>query len=372
MNRSLHIIAFNVPIPADYGGVIDIFYKIKALHKIGIDIHLHCFIYGRDKDPSLEKYCRSVSYYNRKNNYRNILSITPYIVKSRVSKSLLKNLKKDNFPVLFEGIHCTATYNQIAKHEPQRKLFIRAHNIEHLYYEELFKIERKVLKKVFFYFESKKLKKYERKIFQKSSVFAISSSDFNFLISTDVNVKLINPFHINEEVCFNLAVGDYALFHGNLEVLDNELSALFFVNIFKNLNYKLVIAGRNPSFNLMEVTKKYKNIDLISNPNDKQILDLIKNAQLNVFYSNQSSGIKLKLINALFNGRLCYINKNFVVNDIFSSLCNVVNNDDEWENQIVLAFESSPDNFDIELRQKKMNSFKNNHNANLIAEAIFS
>lgn len=372
MNRSLHIVAFNVPIPADYGGVIDVFYKIKALHKIGIDIHLHCFIYGREEDAVLKQYCKTVSYYNRKNNYRNLLSPTPYIVKSRVSKSLLKNLIKDSFPVLFEGIHCTANYNQIAKNDPQRKLFIRAHNIEHLYYRELFKIETQFLKKVFFYFESKKLRKYERHIFQKSPVFAISNSDFNFLISMDAKAKLINPFHINEEVCSNLEIGSYALFHGNLEVLDNELSALFFTNIFKKLNYKLVIAGRKPSLNLIEVTKKYKNIDLVTNPNDQQILGLIKNAQLNVFYSNQSSGIKLKLINALFNGRLCYINKNFVVNDVFASLCKVVNIDDEWENEIILAFESSITNYDIKLRQKKLESFKNNYNANLIAEAIFN
>ncbi|MFL2585196.1 MAG: hypothetical protein ACJ0QO_00865 [Parvicellaceae bacterium] len=372
MNKSLHIVAFNVPIPADYGGVIDVFYKIKALHKIGIDIHLHCFIYRRDEGAVLKQYCKTVSYYDRKNNYRNFLSKTPYIVKSRVSKSLLNNLKKDSFPVLFEGVHCTASYNQIAKNNSQRKLFIRAHNIEHLYYKELFQIERKILKKVFFYFESKKLKVYERKIFQNNPVFAISNSDFNFLISMDAKVKLINPFHINEEVCSNLEIGSYALFHGNLEVLDNELSALFFVNIFKNLHYKLVIAGRNPSINLIETIKKYKNIELVTNPNDQQILGLIKNAQINVFYSNQSSGIKLKLINALFNGRLCYINKNFVVNDIFSSLCRVVNNDDEWENEIDLAFESSLSKYDIELRKKKLESFKNNHNANLIAEAIFA
>ncbi len=28
-DKHLHVIAFNVPYPADYGGVIDIFYKIK-------------------------------------------------------------------------------------------------------------------------------------------------------------------------------------------------------------------------------------------------------------------------------------------------------------------------------------------------------
>jgi len=35
MSYSLHIISFNIPYPPDYGGVMDVFYKIKALHDLG-------------------------------------------------------------------------------------------------------------------------------------------------------------------------------------------------------------------------------------------------------------------------------------------------------------------------------------------------
>ena len=31
MEKHLHIVAFNVPLPANYGGVIDVFYRLKAL-----------------------------------------------------------------------------------------------------------------------------------------------------------------------------------------------------------------------------------------------------------------------------------------------------------------------------------------------------
>ena len=30
----VHIVSFNVPYPADYGGVIDVFYKLKSLHSL--------------------------------------------------------------------------------------------------------------------------------------------------------------------------------------------------------------------------------------------------------------------------------------------------------------------------------------------------
>jgi hypothetical protein len=49
MNKTLHIICHDVPWPADYGGVVDLFYKIKALHDEGVKIKLHCFDYGRGK-----------------------------------------------------------------------------------------------------------------------------------------------------------------------------------------------------------------------------------------------------------------------------------------------------------------------------------
>ena len=31
MNIHLHIVSFNVPLPADYGGIIDVFYRLKSL-----------------------------------------------------------------------------------------------------------------------------------------------------------------------------------------------------------------------------------------------------------------------------------------------------------------------------------------------------
>ena len=36
----LHIVTLDVPYPADYGGVVDLFYKLQSLHQLGIKIHL--------------------------------------------------------------------------------------------------------------------------------------------------------------------------------------------------------------------------------------------------------------------------------------------------------------------------------------------
>ena len=60
--KTLHVIAFDVPYPANYGGVIDVFYKLKYLHECGVDITLHCFEYGRGEQTELNKYCKKIYY----------------------------------------------------------------------------------------------------------------------------------------------------------------------------------------------------------------------------------------------------------------------------------------------------------------------
>ena len=81
--KHLHIVTHNVPWPADFGGVIDIFYKIKALHQLSVKIHLHCFTYNHNEPQNeLNKYCEEVFYYKRQKNlahlsFRYPLSLIP-------------------------------------------------------------------------------------------------------------------------------------------------------------------------------------------------------------------------------------------------------------------------------------------------------
>ena len=53
MDKNLHVISFDIPWPVNYGGVIDVFYKITALAGLGVKIHLHCFEYGRKESKEL-------------------------------------------------------------------------------------------------------------------------------------------------------------------------------------------------------------------------------------------------------------------------------------------------------------------------------
>ena len=166
MTNKLHIISFDVPYPTNYGGVIDVFYKLKALHHLGVIIYLHVFEYGKGEQVELKKYCKEVFYYPRNSFVKSFFSKTPFIVKSRGSNLLIANLNKNDYPILFEGLHTTLPV--IKDSLKNRNIYLRAHNIEHRFYKGLEKSESNAFKRTFFRRESKKLRRYE-KILKKNA-----------------------------------------------------------------------------------------------------------------------------------------------------------------------------------------------------------
>ena len=94
MDKHLNIVAFDNPYPPTYGGVIDVYYKLKALANLGIKIHLHFYAKEKGDSSELEKICEEVVIYNRSIGLFKHLSTSPYIVQSRTAKALKLNLKK--------------------------------------------------------------------------------------------------------------------------------------------------------------------------------------------------------------------------------------------------------------------------------------
>ena len=135
MTNKLHIISFDVPYPTNYGGVIDVFYKLKALHHLGVIIYLHVFEYGKGEQVELKKYCKEVFYYPRNSFVKSFISKTPFIVKSRGGNLLIANLNKNAYPILFEGLHTTLPVLKDSLKD--RNIYLRAHNIEPVSYTHL-------------------------------------------------------------------------------------------------------------------------------------------------------------------------------------------------------------------------------------------
>jgi Glycosyl transferases group 1 len=330
----LHLISFDIPFPADYGGVMDVFYKIKALHDAGIAVVLHCFQY-RERTPQaeLEKYCAEVHYYPRALSPLNLLSPQPFIVRSRTSSALLKNLLKDDAPILFEGLHACAYLGE--KRLKNRLKLVRMHNVEWEYYRNLNQLESRIWKKIYFSIESKKLQSFENQIVKNADIIlTISPDDTDYFEETiekrgfakQPKVIYIPPFHPNSSVESRVGTGEYVLFHGKLSVSDNEEAAVYLIKkVFSRRDIPFIVAGKDPSERLLELAKQYENVTIRPNPSETEMVNLIQNAQINVLLSFQRAGMKLKLLNALYRGRHCVANRHTVQNTGLEALCHVKN-----------------------------------------------
>lgn len=356
-DKHLHIVSFDIPYPANYGGVIDVFFRIKALSQRGVKIHLHCFEYGREHSAYLESFCHSVTYYKRETKVAKLFNTLPYIVCSRDSEELRNNLLKDDYPILLEGLHCCSilTYDVFK----DRNIIVRAHNVEHEYYEHLAMAEVDAKKKVYLRQEVRKLKDFESILNKAKAILAISQKDYEYFSQKYNNVYMLTAYNAYTEVDILEGGSDYVLYHGNLSVAENYSAAEYIVGAFKKTDVKLIVAGMNPPQHLVKMIENVPNVELVDSPDDQTLFDLIRHAHINILVTEQATGLKLKLLNTLFNGRFCLVNDKMVEGLDVNGLCYIVND----QNAIRFAVdELMPRRFDehqIEKRRKNMRNFYN-------------
>lgn len=331
MNRKkLHIVSFDVPFPADYGGAIDVFYRIKALHELGVEITLHCFEYGRGQQEKLKEFAHEVIYYPRKKNPLDWFSKKPFIVQTRRSKMLLQNLLKDDAPILFEGLHTTSFLA-----DPQlanRVKMVRTHNIEHDYYFKLSE-PAKGWKRWYFKSEAKKLKSYEKVLRSANVLFPITPSDFIHFSQYSTEICQLNPC-FDQKTVLQRETKPFVLFQGNLSVQENSSAVNWLCeHVFETLNVPFVVAGKDPDSTIIEHSKNGF-FDLVSNPSEEEMNALISDARVHVLVTQQATGIKLKLIHALQTSGHVLANPTMVEGTSLTDFCTILEHPYEWKYQI--------------------------------------
>ena len=369
----LHIVSFDIPYPANYGGVIDVYYKAKALAEKGVKVHLHCFQYGRKPSAELTDLFYEVKYYKRDISKKHLFKSIPYIVSSRVSDELKANLRKDKYPILMEGLHTSSLLESKTLHKG-RKMIVRPHNIEHEYYQNLAKVESDIFKKYYFYNESVKLKRYESILKKADLLLAISKNDEAYFKQFYDHVAFVPAFHPFKTVDCKIGKGDFVLYHGNLSVAENTNAVKFLIsNVFNDIDIPLKIAGLNPPRNLINLINNGhgRDVELISNPDDETLDDLIKNAQINISITAQKTGLKLKLLNTLYNGRHCLVNEKMLSGSKLDELCIIANDHASMKRKVKSLFGKEFNETNIKTRKRKLTSIYNNgHNVEHLIELI--
>jgi glycosyltransferase involved in cell wall biosynthesis len=215
-------------------------------------------------------------------------------------------------------------------------------------------VEKNIFKRYYYYNEAGKLEHFEEILRNASFIAAISKNDYNYLQSKYDNVIHLPPFHQYDRVVSKAGKGNYVVYHGNLSVGENNEAALFLVRkVFNTLpDTPLVIAGSRPTKQLREAVLNKKNIILEADIPTKGINNLIRNAQINILPTFQPTGIKLKLLAALFSGRFCIVNSAMVENTGLEKVCTVADSAVDMKKAIKKVFAQEFTVTDVEKRSE--------------------
>jgi len=372
MRKQLHLVSFDIPYPPNYGGVIDVYYKIKELHKLGIEVFLHCFEYSRKQNTELYKICKEVYYYPRNSYTKSLLSInTPFIVKSRGNKLLIENLTSLKAPILFDGLH--TTFVRKVNDFKGQKCFVRAHNVEHEFYTGLAESETSFFKKNFYKLEAKKLERYENILSKMEGVFSISPKEhYYFSKKLGNKVHYIPAFHnVTSETKISNSE-PFVLYHGNLIVSENVKAAKYLIDIYKNSKFQLVIASSFSNTDILKLCKQFKNIKFQELKSREDMLALLEKAHINALPTFQDTGFKLKLLITLYQGKFIIANRDMTNNTGLEELCVKANSKEEF---LSATEELLNQNFTVKEREKRLKAlekFSPSESAKKMVEVIFN
>ena len=374
MSRHVHIVCLDAPYPLDYGGAVDMFGKIKALHQEGIKIHLHYFEYNNRGDISeLKKYCETINSYQRSLGRKGFSFKIPYIVSSRINEELVTNLNKDNYPVILEGIHCTGIVDSLDV--GNRKILVRLHNDEASYYKNLARYENNFFKRLYFINESRLLRKYQSRLPKNCHYSCVSKKDTSVFRE---KYKLPNVDFLPVFVCWSAVkgeegIGNFCLYHGNLSVAENEKAALWLLeNVFTRINVPFVIAGKHPSKRLSCNAHLCQHTCIVADPSEKEINDLVQKAHIHILPSFNNTGIKLKMLHALYRGRHCVVNTAAVEGSELEDACHVGNSANALASIILQLYHQPFEEEEIRLRKKLLGDiFNNERNAQKIIAWLY-
>lgn len=332
MNNRIHVVAFQQPFPPSYGGAIDMYFRIKALHDLGLHVILHTYRYGERLTPSneLKEISSEICYYKRHTGWKSQLSTLPYIVYSRRNDCLLENLCRDDAPILFEGLHTTFYLN----HPRLRSRFkiVRAHNIEHEYYKALALAPGKISDRMFFALEACKLKAYEKILRHADLIAPLNHNEMSHFMAKFPETPVhFTPVFFDETPAKVSGNGNYVLYHGNLTVAENVKAAKWIIeNIATAMpGTQFIIAGKQPPAILSHAVRKTPNVKLISSPDNAEMTNLIDKAKVHLLITFQATGVKLKLLNVLLRRGKVVANSLMVSGTGLECLCNIGNSPED-------------------------------------------
>jgi glycosyltransferase involved in cell wall biosynthesis len=305
------IVASDFPYPPNHGGRVDVWWRIRLLHKMGFTLDLVATV---KEDPlpedvtQVHNFVRNIQICHRRRRLTDALAITPWQVKSR--DRLREIPLRDTYDiVLLEGHYVYAVLDNPTLRAKIRVL--RIHNNESVYFKELAAAMKGHWKGLYFRAESKKFQRMEPKLHKQVQNMLFISRD-EFLDSTkhhpELNSIFMPPAIPVDRFRRAPLNSRQALLLGSLFMENNKEAVHWYIQCVHPLlshldGYRLVVAGnsRGQSLSwLSQLAEKFDNIVVVDTPTSTERLYEESSVMVNPML--HGAGVKLKTIEAIQYG----------------------------------------------------------------------
>lgn len=324
------LVCHDIPYPAIHGGRVDMWRRIKAFSKIGVELQLICWF---DKIPQdeevaeIKKYVDSTYFipfkydfcatsYRLLNLFRYPLEVTSRLIRGQEFNHLLSQVRAFKPDVVWlDGIHGGDIASKLS-HQFNIPIVTRCHNIEHLYYRRLF-ASATGTSKIKRYLSLLHLENYEKSLLKNSLLFYdISTEDLKFWKSHGFkNGRYLPPLldiHKFENIDNNYQnINIYpqydVVFLGNLYSNNNVAGIIWFLTqvmpeIRSQLfNIKVLIAGAKPINKIKQLCENIDGVDLSINPPSST--EIYNSGRILINPVLTGSGVSIKSLEMLMTGK---------------------------------------------------------------------
>jgi hypothetical protein len=302
-HTTLHIITPNVPNRYAYNGSADIYWKIIAFQKLGINCILHIINRPSAIPESIRALSAHIFFYERTKGHASISFETPVNVNRLYNKRLMSKLMEDEFPILFDSIETTSYLKSsiIAS----RLHFIYLHKTNTIHFKIAFKLKHSLsyilenITKSFFYVS------HNKKVIQKAWVISDESPElavkkYGILKNYEKMMPFIGiPISRNES-----GKGNYCMIHGDFsDSVTNVFTFWLLERIFQEMDIPFVVVGKNPSNQLEISAHKKLHTCLVADPTEKELIELISKSQLCIHLDHTDKFYNHAVIISLQHGR---------------------------------------------------------------------
>ena len=305
-------------LPANSGGRLGVFKRLEQVAKTE-NVYLF-YPYDSEEElkykEDLKEYCMEVHpYYRKKNKWNAIKKIWkyPYTVASRNIPEMEKDIKKclndNNIDIInIDFPHMCSVMLNIKTKVP---IILNEHNIEWKVYRTISKSQKNIIKKIAYYIDSYRLKRYEQKVLN-----CLDIKKLTFVSDKDMK-SMVAMNQCNQQKACLIPVGADIHQNRNEKIVSKETTNIIFVgkmsygpnieavewfvdNVFptiKNKHYDLrfYIVGKDP----IDKIKQLATNDIIVTGQVESVDEYYDMADLVVLPLLNGGGVKVKLLEAI-------------------------------------------------------------------------